>query len=81
LTLACALTDERNQALKRLTKRRSSKMEDRTQEDESKDDINIQVAALTDLPVAEEQADETKGGATKSTPKLFLHCATGQHKS
>ncbi|MGE0126834.1 MAG: hypothetical protein AB7U82_01925 [Blastocatellales bacterium] len=54
-------------------------MEDRKQEDESKNDINLQAAALTDLPVAEEQADETKGGSTKATPKLFLHCATGQH--
>ena len=31
-------------------------------EDTSNEDINLQADALTDLPVADEQADETKGG-------------------
>ena len=49
---------------------------------EVKDDVITQRISLveeelTDLPVAEEEADETKGG--KATPKLFLACAQGQH--
>jgi hypothetical protein len=38
------------------------------------DEINLQ-DALTDLPISDEQAEETKGGS----PYLFLHCATGKH--
>jgi hypothetical protein len=41
--------------------------------------INLQEEELIDLPVAEEQANETNGGATKATPKLFLVCADGAH--
>lgn len=33
---------------------------------------------LNDLPVADEQADETNGGI-KASPKLLLACATGTH--
>ena len=31
------------------------------------DDINLQTGALTSLPVADEQADETKGGSGSGT--------------
>lgn len=41
--------------------------------------INLKEEELIDLPVAEEQADETKGGASKASPKLFLACADGEH--
>jgi hypothetical protein len=45
-----------------------------------KEEINHAEANLTDLPVADEQADETKAGtASKATPKLFLFCAEGKH--
>ena len=40
--------------------------------------ITVVEEELVDLPIADEQADETNGGA-KATPKLFLACATGQH--
>ena len=36
----------------------------KVQEHIKNDDINLQADALTDLPVADEQADETKGGAS-----------------
>lgn len=46
---------------------------------EVKDNLTTEIVEeeLVDLPVADEEADETNGG--KSTPKLFLACAQGQH--
>jgi hypothetical protein len=41
-------------------------MEDRKKANATNDDINIQADALTDLPVADEQVNETKGGAWKN---------------
>ena len=38
-------------------------METRERVNTTKEDINPQAGALNDLPVASEQADETKGGA------------------
>lgn len=40
--------------------------------------VTVVEEELTDLPVADEQSDETNGGS-KASPKLFLACATGQH--
>jgi hypothetical protein len=40
------------------------------------EEINLLADTLSDLSLSEEQAEETKAGATA---KLFLHCATGQH--
>jgi hypothetical protein len=40
------------------------------------DEIKLQTDIVTDLPVTDEQAEQTQGGAS---PYLFLHCATGQH--
>ena len=34
----------------------------KAEENVKNDDINLQADALTDLPVADEQADEVKGG-------------------
>ena len=42
-------------------------------------DTNIQEEKLTDLPVADEEADQTKGGEGKATAKLFVFCASGQY--
>ena len=39
------------------------------------DNINLEADDLTDLPVTDEQADQTKAGS----PYLFLHCANGKH--
>ena len=47
-------------------------------ENAKNDNINLQADALSELPLADEQADEIKGG-TKATPKLMLHCAEGRH--
>jgi hypothetical protein len=50
------------------------------QENREADTQAKQLESLTDLPVADEQADATKGGAaSKATPKLFLFCADGEH--
>jgi hypothetical protein len=38
--------------------------------------IDLEADIMTDLSVADEQAEETQGGAT---PKLFLHVCNGQH--
>jgi len=43
------------------------------------DDENEGKVQLADLPVADEQADQTRAGMSKATPKLFLACAQGQH--
>ena len=51
----------------------------KTEEEVQKEETNPIEEVLSDLSVADEQADEAKGGTTKSTPKLFLACATGQH--
>jgi hypothetical protein len=40
------------------------------------DNINLQADNLTDLPVTDEQAEQTQGGASA---KLVLHCCLGQH--
>jgi hypothetical protein len=48
----------------------------KTAEKIKSDDINLQADNLTDLPITDEQAEQTQGGAS---PYLFLHCATGQH--
>ena len=42
-------------------------METRERVNTTKEDINPQAGALNDLPVASEQADETKGGAARVT--------------
>ena len=44
----------------------------KVEEEVKKEEIDLQEESLTDLPVAPEQADETKGGPTKATLKLFL---------
>ena len=41
-------------------------METTKKETAKNEEINRQTAALTDLPVTEEQADEAKGGGTVS---------------
>ena len=46
---------------------------------DNKESISLVEEEIVDLPVADEQADETNGGAVKASPKLFLACATGQH--
>ena len=52
----------------------------KVKDEEKKEEINNAESNLIDLPVAEEQADETKAGtANKATPKLFLFCAEGKH--
>lgn len=45
-------------------------MKDRKKENATNDDINLQAEALTDLPVADEQAEQAKGGSeeAKSRP-------------
>lgn len=44
------------------------------------EEINNAEANLTDLPVADEQAVETKAGTVnKATPELFLFSADGRH--
>lgn len=48
-------------------------------ENTTNDNINIQAESLIDLALTDEQANETKGGEYKSTPKLFLFCADGEH--
>ena len=58
------------------------------------DDINLQADALTDLPVTDEQAEQTKAGAichgvsvlawarvdgqSEASPQLMQVCATGE---
>ena len=49
------------------------------QEDPIKEELNPIEEGLSDLAVADEQADDAKGGVAKATPKLFLACATGSH--
>ena len=44
----------------------------KAKEEVKKEENNLQEENLPDLPVAVEQADETKGGPTKATLKLFL---------
>lgn len=52
----------------------------KVKDEAKKEEINNVEANLIDLPVADEQADETKAGtASKATPKLFLFCADGEH--
>lgn len=46
---------------------------------DNKESISLVEEEIVDLPVADEQADETSGGVAKATPKLFLACAQGQH--
>jgi hypothetical protein len=46
-------------------------MEDRSKENATNDDINLHADTLTDLPVGEELADETRGGATAGHIKVF----------
>jgi hypothetical protein len=43
------------------------------------DNSNIQAETLIDLALTDEQANETKGGEYKATPKLILFCADGEH--
>ena len=47
--------------------------------DPIKEETNPIEEGLSDLAVADEQADEAKGGVAKSSPKLFLACATGSY--
>ena len=51
-------------------------MKDSKKENITNDATNLQAEALTDLPLADEQAEETKAAGS---PYLFLHCASGQH--
>jgi hypothetical protein len=52
----------------------------KVKDEAKKEEVNNAEAKLTDLPVADEQADETKAGTvSKATPKLFLFCADGKH--
>ena len=52
----------------------------KVKDETKKEEINTVETKLTDLPVVDEQADETKAGtASKATPKLFLFCADGEH--
>ena len=51
-------------------------METTEKENSKNEDINIQADALSDLPVTDEQADQTRAGGS---PYLFLHCANGKH--
>jgi hypothetical protein len=48
----------------------------KTAEKLKKEEMNLKADVLSDLPVSDEQAEQTKAGGT---PKLFLFCATGQH--
>ena len=45
-------------------------------QDLKNDEINLKADALTDLPVADEQSDSAKGGATASG-KLFVATNVG----
>lgn len=52
----------------------------KVKDEAKKEEINNAESNLIDLPVADEQADETKAGTmSKATPKLFLFCADGEH--
>lgn len=52
----------------------------KTTEKLNNEELNLLMDMLSDLPVTDEQAEQTQAGApSKSTPMLFLHCASGQH--
>ena len=50
-------------------------METTEREDATNDNVDLQADTLTDLPVIDEQADETKGGTRNGTIKIY--CAPG----
>ncbi len=54
-------------------------MNNRKQKPSTNDGSTIPADTLTDLPASAEQAEETKAGASKSSPILMLACAQGQH--
>lgn len=52
-------------------------MTDRENQTTKNNEVNLQPDALTDLPVADEQANQTKAGAAQPNGKLFLATDVG----
>ncbi len=53
-------------------------MNDRESQTPTNNEINPQADALTDLPVADEQANQTRAGASKPNGRLVLATDVGQ---
>jgi hypothetical protein len=52
-------------------------MKDRKNQTTTNNDVSLQSDALTDLPVADEQANETKAGASQPNGRLYLATEVG----
>ena len=52
-------------------------MEDRKKRDATNDNLNIQSDIMSDLPLANEQADETKGGESRVAHGLYSQRTIG----
>ena len=53
-------------------------METTVKENATNDEINLQAEALTDLPLAHEQAGETKGGASGTGKTMAAEVLVGE---
>jgi hypothetical protein len=53
------------------------RMKDRKNQTTTNNEVNLQSEALTDLPVADEQANQTKAGASQPNGRLFLGTKVG----
>ena len=53
-------------------------METTEKENATNDEINLQAEALTDLPLANEQAGETKGGASGTGKTMAAEVLVGE---
>jgi hypothetical protein len=52
-------------------------MKDRENQTTTNNEVNSQTEALTDLPVADEQADDTTAGASAPNGRLYLGTQVG----
>ena len=52
-------------------------MKDRKNQTTKNNEVNLQSDALTDLPVADEQANQTKAGAAQPVGRLYLATDVG----